>query len=166
MIIARRKVHFFSVIILGIILPITFIFGVLFQPEYPIVDSASGSLFTQAGMVITEGSAPSNEIVLDSDDIRLQVRVVGASRREVEVEITPLTPLLFPDPLLYWHGGSDTPESLEPDSRLLGVIGGRSTRGFAIPSRSNQEGHLILYSQGYSEIITSFPFDLSTLNPT
>lgn len=161
MIIDRRKTHFFSFIALAIILPIIFFIGVIFIPEYPLVDNSATELFQFSQTLTTQNNSSKklvNSQTLSSKEISLLAEIYGDNQSFV-LQIKPLSTIKIPEPLVYWQKGNDSPEMITENSILLGSLSGKSIRVFnLLPEMSNHDGKLIIYSQGYQEIVAFFPF--------
>ena len=48
MILSRRKAHLVSFLTLAVLLPITFLAGIIFRPQFTAVDESADSLFEKA----------------------------------------------------------------------------------------------------------------------
>lgn len=161
MIIERRQVHFYSFMVLAILLPLIFIAGLLFRPTYTAVDQAANPLFATAGFP-TEAPAERQTIATDSlqgKGITLSAETFTNPQGNLILEVQPDRILQQPDLLVYWVLGNDPPEDLSPEAYLLGSLAGRSKRQFPLPSACKGEaGQLLVYSQGTQTLITALPF--------
>ncbi|CAM2069300.1 hypothetical protein SCOR_28275 [Sulfidibacter corallicola] len=88
-------------------------------------------------------------------DVQVIPRLLSAdsSAATVALELSPNSPTLAPDVLVYWHPGSGTDVKR---ALLLGSLGGLETRRFALPSRAQTEaGTLILFSLAHGDALAS-----------
>ena len=189
MILERRKIHFYSAIALAVILPILFIWGIVARPFYdipnqslvanwrsPRLDSAPTSTTVTAATVSQQLSASINladfpkvrdpEILLD-----VALDSIPSKKESVSLVVSPQSILKFPDPLLYWQANRETPTEIDRSMILLGSLPGKTSNieqepryVFDLPPQAlNQDGALVLYSQGYNAIAGVFPLCLQNI---
>jgi hypothetical protein len=164
MILARRKVHFFSFIVLACIVPLLFFIGIFFRPDYGIVSDSAKPLFVISGAssVIEQSS---NRLINSTEliDAKIQLKVKTLltnieGKKIVILEVEPTKLVKIPDPLLYWQTGNEKPTQITENAFLLGSLAGTSSRKFILPPQAiNQKGQLIVFSQGYNKISAIFP---------
>ena len=180
MILERRKIHFYSAIALAVILPIIFIWGIIARPFYNIPNQSLvyGQFVPEKTRITTptpttinqQLSAPINladfpkvrepEILLD-----VAFDSTKSNNKSVSLIVTPQSTLKFPDPLLYWQANQETPSQIDRSMILLGSLPGKASNlnqppnyTFKLPPQAlNQDGALVLYSQGYNAIAAVFP---------
>ncbi|MEM9273472.1 MAG: hypothetical protein AAGA80_10990 [Cyanobacteria bacterium P01_F01_bin.143] len=192
MILERRKIHFYSAIALAIILPIVFIWGTVARPFYnirnqslpPHWQSPEMKLLgapiqsqiltnTQLAAAINSSDFPK---VLDSEillnvALEIAVRNNNSNSFSNSLVITPKSILKFPDPLLYWQPNQETPTEIDDSMILLGALPGKASNiykkpryVFNLPPQAlDQNGSLVLYSQGYNAIAGVFPLCLQNI---
>ncbi len=161
MIQSRRQAHFFSSVVLVCLLPIILIAGILGRPKTP--SSADSQLFEQGGFIPASNSetSPLASEELVAAGVTIKARTLQ-QQNQLILELEPTSTLLFPDLLLYWHGGKETPTDLSASSILLGSFSGTSRRRFPlIQEMQDQEGYLILYSMGEKKLVATLPFPTS-----
>ena len=183
MILERRKIHFYSAIALAVILPIVFIWGIVARPFYNtpnqsliygrfapektrIATPTPTTISQQLGAPINLADFPKvrePEILLD-----LALDSLNSNKKSVSLVVTPQSTLKFPDPLLYWQASQETPTEIDRSMILLGSLPGKASNVqqppryiFELPPEAlNQDGALVLYSQGYNAIAGIFPLCL------
>ncbi len=160
MILSHRKAHFWSAIALACLLPLLFSIGLIFRPDYP---------FTRLEIqpnISRPPYADHSAFTWQTGSLQLKTRLHQTTLEGVSpilLEISPLKPIKIPDPLLYWQIGTEKPTKITEDMVLLGSLRGTSPQYFPLPPQAiQQKGQLILFSQGYKQIIAVFP--LSTPN--
>ncbi len=189
MILERRKIHFYSAIALAVILPILFIWGIVARPFYnipnqslvstlrsPGLDSAPTSTTVTAATVSQQLSASINLAdfpKVRDPEILLNVALdsIPSKKESVSLVVTPQSILKFPDPLLYWQANRETPTEIDRSMILLGSLPGKTSNieqeprhFFDLPPQAlNQDGALVLYSQGYNAIAGVFPLCLHNI---
>ena len=185
MILERRKIHFYSAIALAVILPIVFIWGTVARPFYNIpnqslvpnwqspvselVPTTSVTSATVSQRLVASINLADFPKVLDSE-VLLDVSLDSAqtNNKSVSLVVTPQSILKFPDPLLYWQPNQETPTEIDDSMILLGALPGKASNInqkpsyiFALPPQAlEQDGALVLYSQGYNAIAGVFPLCL------
>ena len=110
MILSRRKVHFFSFIALGCLLPICFLAGVFLRPSYDAVEEPE--LFARAGFTSATQKQEGEEIssqVIGADNIQLQAASFRQKDGKVVLELEPSSALELADLLVYWQAGRRRP---------------------------------------------------------
>ena len=181
MILERRKIHFYSAIALAIILPILFIWSIIARPFYNIPNQSlvhgrfvPGKTLIETPTTTTIIQQLSASINRDdfpkvlADEILLDVAVASIESKPVSLAITPQSILKFPDPLLYWQPNRNIPTEIDRSMILLGSLPGKASNidkspryVFDLPPQAlNQDGALVLYSQGYNAIAGIFPLCL------
>ncbi|NEO22030.1 MULTISPECIES: hypothetical protein [unclassified Moorena] len=159
MILARRKTHFYSFVVLGVVLPVCFLAGILLRPSYEPVDVATNKLFTQAGFVTQ--TQPRKEIgstKLEDGTFRFHVETFVNYQGKLVMELKSDSLLQVPDPLLYWEATKEAPTEISDRSILLGNLAGLSRKQFLLPgSVRGKAGHLLIYSQGQQKLIAALP---------
>ncbi|NEQ79864.1 MAG: hypothetical protein F6K26_06245 [Moorea sp. SIO2I5] len=159
MILARRKTHFYSFVVLAVVLPVCFLSGILLRPSYEPVDVATNNLFTQAGFVTqTQPRKAIGSTKLDDGTFRFHVETFVNYRGKLVMELKSLSLLQVPDPLLYWDPRQEAPTEISDRSILLGNLAGLSPKQFLLPaSVQGKAGHLLIYSQGQQKLIAALP---------
>lgn len=164
MIIDRRKTHFFSFITLAFLLPIIFLIGVIFNPQYPILSNSETQIFSTSRIFINNNQASQkliNSTKIVDGKLKFNLKT-WQENDSIYLEIQPLVDIKIPEPLIYWQEGDNKPNEITENMTLLGSLSGKSKQIFKLPSIVlNQKGQLILYSQGYQEIIATFPVDMA-----
>ncbi|MGK7914520.1 MAG: hypothetical protein AB4038_03105, partial [Prochloraceae cyanobacterium] len=174
---------FYGEIALAIFLPIVFIGGLVaspfdnishqslvygrFVPENTVIEMQTATTISQ------QLTAPINladfpkvrepEILLD-----VALDSFQSNNKSVSLVVNPQSTLKFPDPLLYWQANRETPTEIDRSMILLGSLPGKASNIeqppsyiFDLPPQAlNQDGALVLYSQGYNAIAGVFPFCL------
>ncbi|QUY43478.1 hypothetical protein [Acaryochloris marina] len=164
MVISRRQVHLYSFVVLAVVLPLCFIAGLVWRPNFAPVDASADALFQRAGFVPyfawENQRSKRKPTLLKQENIQLRVETLFAQDgSDVFINIQPQSDLQLPDVLVYWQQGKP-PEELSQDSILLGALSGASNRQFRVPdAMQGQTGHLLLFSQATKEIISTFPLD-------
>ncbi|NEP48610.1 MAG: hypothetical protein F6K65_07145 [Moorea sp. SIO3C2] len=160
MILARRKTHFYSFVVLAVVLPVCFLAGILLRPSYEPVDVATNNLFTQAGFVTqTQPRKAIGSSKLDDGTFRFHVETFVNYQGKLVMELKSLSLLQVPDPLLYWDPRQEAPTEISDRSILLGNLAGLSRKQFLLPaSVRGKAGHLLIYSQGQQKLIAALPF--------
>ncbi|ELS05297.1 hypothetical protein Xen7305DRAFT_00050400 [Xenococcus sp. PCC 7305] len=180
MILERRKIHFYSAIALAIVLPIVFIWGIVARPfsdipnqslvpglRSPITALAEipndSTTSKQVSAVINPADFPK---VLDSEiSLELSIVTLNNNNESVTLVVSPQSVLKFPDPLLYWQTSQETTTEIDDSMILLGALPGKASNIdqnpryiFDLPPQAlQQDGALVLYSQGYNAIAAVFP---------
>ena len=160
MIIDRRKAHFFSVIILVVVLPLIFFIGVILRPEYLSVTNQDIQGIRRQELVTINDklqvkTTSSQEI--SSGNIQLQAQTFQENNSLI-LHLKILSKIHTPDPLIYWQSGSDTPTEITENSILLGSLSTNTENAFTLTEEmKNNQGNLILYSQVFQEIQGVFP---------
>lgn len=169
MILSRRKLHFFSFIVLAFILPIVFLTGVFLQPEVTSAGSTIEPLFALSGSALANSASKGsliNSTDLTSATIQLKAETFESTGNEqVILDVAPAQIIQLPEPLLYWQSGNEAPTEIRNDTILLGTLSGNSRRSFALPQESlGIDGNLVIYSLVLQEIAETFPFPASMTN--
>ncbi|MGK7898578.1 MAG: hypothetical protein AB4372_34425 [Xenococcus sp. (in: cyanobacteria)] len=184
MILEKRKIHFYSAIALAIILPIVFIWGIVARPFYNIPNQSLvyGRFVPDKTLVETTNSTSITQQLTASinrdefpkvlaDEIVLDVAINPTVSKSVSLAITPQSILKFPDPLLYWQSDRNIPTEIDRSMILLGSLPGKASNikqppshvFYLPPEALNQDGALVLYSQGYNAIAGIFPLCLQDI---
>lgn len=168
MIIQKRKTHFYSFIILAFILPIIFFIGVLFPPEYPLTNNLNiNDLPTNNQVSVTQNQdlkPVGNSQILSDNNIKLEARTF-LENDSLILELKPLSHIEIIEALIYWQKTPEKSENITDESILLGQLAGKNIKKFQLPEEAKQnEGTLILYSQGFKEIQAIFPVNLTVIN--
>lgn len=161
MILARRKTHFYSFVVLAVVLPVCFLAGILLRPSYEPVDVATNNLFTQAGFV-TQTQPQARKAIgstkVKDGTFRFHVETFVNYQGKLVMELKSLSLLQVPDPLLYWEATKEAPTEISDRSILLGNLAGLSRKQFLLPaSVRGKAGHLLIYSQGQQKLIAALP---------
>ena len=160
-ILARRKAHFYSSIALACLLPIVFLVGVFLQPQVNLVGDSTAALFASSGAasVKTEVAGDAiNRQQLSATGVQLQAATFEHDG-QLWLTLQPAQSIKLPDPLMYWQGGDQAPETLAEDAILLGGLSGTSRRAYLLPPQiKGQAGHLVLYSPIGQKVASTFPF--------
>lgn len=155
MIIDRRKTHFFSFVILACILPLIFFIGVIFSPEYPLLSNQDIPGLISVPVLNIDAESTANLIstqTLSSGDIQLQAQRFKADNSDI-LQLTLLTDIHIPEPLIYWQKGEQNPSEITQESILLGQLSSNGAYSFYLtPEMINNPGQLILYSPILQEI--------------
>ncbi|MDJ0703047.1 MAG: hypothetical protein QNJ46_07200 [Leptolyngbyaceae cyanobacterium MO_188.B28] len=160
-ILARRRAHFYSSIVLACLLPIVFFIGVCFQPQVSTVGEPTAALFASSGAASASAEVTGNAIAskqLKAPDVQLQASTFD-NNGQLWLTLQPAGSIKLPDPLIYWQKGEQTPETLAEDAVLLGGLSGTSRRAYPLPQQvKGQAGHLILYTPIGQKVKSTFPF--------
>lgn len=169
MILARRQAHFFSFVILAILIPLCFSAGILLRPSYnPVDDSAQNNeLFYQAGFVTRATNLTAiDSAKLSSANLFVQGETVLNAQGEMLLQLQPSSYLKVPDPLLYWEPGEKQPTEISDRSLLLGNLSGSFQRYFSIPeAMQGKAGNLIIYSSIQQKIFATLPLPAKLTKP-
>ena len=160
-ILARRKAHFYSSIVLACLLPIVFLAGVFLQPQVTAVSDPTAVLFAASGAASVNAEVGGDAIAsqpLSAAGVQLQAATFD-HEGQVWLTLQPAWPIKLPDPLVYWQGGDQAPAALADDAILLGGLSGTSRRAYRLPQQvTGQAGYLVLYSPIGQTVSSTFPF--------
>ncbi|NET54741.1 MAG: hypothetical protein F6K47_00575 [Symploca sp. SIO2E6] len=165
MILSRRRVHFYTVVILSGILPLVFLAGLLWRPSIPTVDDTTDELFAAANFPSQEDAT---DVIASETLLVNSVEVLAETSKSVEgemfLELEPTKALDFSNILVYWRAGESAPKNVDEKAILLGQLSGSSRRRFPLSSAmQEQPGHLLFYSRGQDEAIASTPLPSNLL---
>jgi hypothetical protein len=160
MILSRRQVHFYGFVGLGVLLPIVFIAGLALRPDYDMQSTdAATDLFAQAGFATGDDGEAIASDNFTVARVTIAAETLRLSDGSVVLDLTPKQTLRVADVLVYWDVGSETPEALGEEAVLLGTLAGDARRRFEIPTElQGQNGQLVFYSQGQTQVVTAVPF--------
>ena len=160
-ILARRKAHFYSSIVLACLLPIVFLVGVFLQPQVAEVGDSTEALFASSGAASVNAEVAGAAIAsqqLSAAGVQLQAATFDQDG-QIWLTLQPAWSIKLPDPLIYWQGGDQAPEALAEDAILLGGLSGTSRRAYQLPQQiKGQTGYLVLYSPIGQKVSSTFPF--------
>ena len=160
-ILARRRAHFYSSIVLACLLPILFFIGVCFQPQVSTVGEPTAALFASSGAASVNAAAAGDEIAseqLSAPGVQLQASTLD-NNGQLWLTLKPTWSIKLPDPLIYWQKGDQAPATLAEDAVLLGGLSGTSRRAYLLPQQvKGQAGYLILYTPVGQKVSSTFPF--------
>ncbi len=167
MILSRRQAHFYSFVILAVLIPICFVAGIWLRPSYNAVGESATELFYQAGFV---RETPANKAIttakLSDATFWAQAKTFLTPEGEILLQLQPNSNLQFPDPLLYWEAGEKQPTKLSDTSLLLGDLAGPFQRHFLVPkAMQGQAGHLLIYSPIQQEVVATLPLPAKLTKP-
>ena len=169
MILARRQAHFFSFVILAILIPLCFLAGIWLRPSYnPVDDSAKNNeLFYQAGFLTRATNLKAlDSAELSSANLSAQGETFLNAQGEMLLQLQPSSYLKVPDPLLYWEPGEKQPTEISDRSLLLGNLSGSFQRYFPIPeAMQGKAGNLIIYSSIQQTIFATLPLPAKLTKP-
>ncbi len=170
MILSKRKSHFYSFIVLACLLPLIFITGIFFRPEYKPANDSTTSLFAISGAASAQNypqkTLIKSQTITSKNQYKLLVKTFNIASNSILLEVTPTQALTLFDPLLYWYPGNQIPEEINNNAILLGILAGKSHRSFILPREAiGEEGQLLIYTQGNKEIVANFSFPASITQP-
>ncbi|MCG8367349.1 MAG: hypothetical protein MJA27_28935 [Pseudanabaenales cyanobacterium] len=163
-ILARRRAHFYSSIVLACLLPIVFLIGVCLQPQVATLGNPTAALFASSGAASVKAEVRGKAIAnqqLSAAGVQLQATAFDHNG-QIWLTLQPAWPIKLPDPLIYWQKGDQAPEALAEDAVLLGGLSGTSRRAYPLPpSLKGQAGYLVLYSPIGQKVSSTFPFPVA-----
>lgn len=142
-----RKVHRGVFFALLLVLPVLFVAGLLSRHSPP-----SGPSHIEA---VSSRSISDQTAVLGGTKVRIRIFGGHENGSEWQLELSPESPLLSPDVLVYWSKTNPTSD-LPFDAKLLGSYG--PTKRYPLPGQALQEGgqgFVILYSLGWKRLVGS-----------
>ena len=147
-----RRRHRVVTVSLALVVPALFAAGLAVRtPSTPAMDELPAALLHQ------EPELP--ELVLDRDDLwqglDLPTRI-GRGAEGAVIEIGIEGGLGKPDVLLYWSEERPSAGSLPEGAYLVGVLVGNGPTRLRLPDLAIERGgHLLLYSLGHQELLSS-----------
>ena len=160
-ILARRRAHFYSSIVLACLLPIVFLIGVCLQPQVTAVGDPTAALFAASGAASVNAEVAGDEIAseqLSAAGVQLQASTFDHNG-QLWLTLKPTGSIKLPDPLIYWQKGEQAPTALAEDAVFLGGLSGISRRAYPLPQQvKGQAGYLILYTPVGHRVNSTFPF--------
>lgn len=161
MILSRRRVHFYSSIVLCCALPLVFLAGIIWRPRYETTSSAD-ALFVEADFADPEKIGASIDVLSDNG-VHITTFAAANSTKSaasIYLQLSPRTVLKQPQLLAYWQPASEPEDELSDRALLLGSLTGTASRLFPLsPETYGKEGTLLLYNPiSQNAVVTlSFP---------
>jgi hypothetical protein len=169
MIAPLRRTHRTTFAALTIGLPLLLIAGLRSRPPQPAIDTlpiqqvGPGSLDRLVSIERSWNGLRFLFSILEDDSSTTEKGPL--EERSHHLEIQPLSPLVFPDLLVYWTSETATAFTTLPDSALLlGTVPASRAGHYRLPPASSQGMTFILYSLGHGEVVGSLSVSTDALD--
>lgn len=148
-----RQRHFYTFIILILILPLLVIAGLAARRLPQPIDRFPAALTTET----PEPSGTFVDLSCHWTGQSIATRII--KRESMMIELNVLQTIQEPDLLLYWNSEPSDDTSLPTQSHLLGSLANTGITRFPISSQIVTNGYLLIYSLGHQEVISSTRYE-------